>query len=136
MLAVCEQLAANLRGHLSRAIRAKFEVLCIVAIMHHDIVRDLIRNSVKDKTAWDWQRQLKFNADENKAAHLEMIMYKSLYTYEFVGSKKRMVCSAQSNKCFLFLLHAIASQQCSLLAGPSGCGKSETVQELGRLLGR
>ena len=136
MMTVCEQLAGNLRGHLARTIRAKFEVLCVVSIMHHDTVREFIRNTVKEQTSWDWQKQLKFSTDEHKGVYLEMIMYKSLYTYEFVGSKKRMVCSAQSNKSYLFLLHAIASHQCSLLAGPSGCGKSETIQELGRLLGR
>ena len=136
MLTVCDQLAANLRGHLARTVRAKFEVLCVVSIMQHEIVRDFIKNSVKDRASWDWQRQLKFSMDEHQSVHLEMIMYKTPYTYEFLGSKKRMACTAVSNKSYLFLVHVIASQQCSLLTGPSGTGKSETIQELGRFLGR
>jgi len=131
-----DQLALNLRGPLPRPIRAKLEALCIVNMMHQDIVRDLVQGCVKDKNSWDWQQHLKFSTDEQEHVYLETVLYKSAHTFEFMGCRKRLVCTAQTNKCYLFMMHAIASQQVACLTGPSGSGKSETILELGRMLGR
>jgi len=131
------QLSSQLRGHLTRSVRSKFEVLCTIHIMHQDIVAHLVQNGVKKKDSWDWQRQLKFGTDEGQGAIcLEATIYKSPYTYEFIGCKKRLVCTPQTNKCYIFMLQAVATQACACFSGSSGCGKSETFQELGRLLGR
>jgi len=131
-----DQLASNLRGHLPRPIRAKLEVLCIVNMMHQDIAQNLVEGFVKEKNSWDWQRQLKFSTNEQKIVYLETVLYKSPHTFEFMGCRKRLVCTAQTNKCYLFMMHAVASQQVACLTGPSGSGKSETILELGRMLGR
>jgi len=131
------QLSAQLRGPLTRSIRSKFESLCTINIMHQDIVAHLVQNVVRKKDSWEWQRQLKFGTDgEPGSIFLEATVYKSPYTYEFIGCKKRLVCTPQTNKCYLFMLQAVATSACACLSGSSGCGKSETFQELGRLLGR
>lgn len=130
------QLARDLRGPLLRTIRSKLEALTVVNMTHQDVVKNLITDFVKDKHSWNWQRQLKFASDEQKNVFLEAVMYKNPHTYEFVGCKKRLIYTAETNKSYLFMLHTIASKQCVSLAGTSGCGKSETIQELGRMLGR
>ena len=133
---VSDQFIANLRTYSSSTSRAKFEALFTLNIMHENVVRNLITDATKDRRSWIWQRQLKFNTDEKQNVQLSTLMYKSPHTYEFIGCRKRLIHTAQTNKCYLFLLNAVASQQCASLAGVSGCGKSETIHELGRMLGR
>jgi dynein heavy chain len=131
-----DQFAMHLRGLQPRSARAKLEAMCVVNMMHQDIVKSLVKDFIKDKRSWEWQCQLKCSIDDQRSIYLETLMYKSPHTYEFVGCRKRLICTAQTNKCYIFLLHTIVSQQFAYLAGPSGCGKTETIHELGRMLGR
>nr|KAF6307771.1 dynein axonemal heavy chain 6 [Myotis myotis] len=128
-------LAALVRGHLSKIHRNIVTALITIDVHARDIVTDLVQAQVEEVESFDWQRQLRYYWDidvDNCVARMALSQY--TYGYEYLGACPRLVITPLTDRCYLCLMGALQLDLGGAPAGPAGTGKTETTKDLAKAL--
>ena len=70
-----------------------------------------------------------FNSlDEKPEPSVTILNQEYSYGYEFYGAQPQVGLTPQTDKCFLSISQALASNRGAMLVGGPGAGKTETVK--------
>ena len=69
-----------------------------------------------------------YSADEKPDPTLVILNQNYSYGYEFYGAQAQVGLTPQTDKCFLSMSQALASNRGAMLVGGPGVGKTETVK--------
>ncbi|XP_023141924.2 dynein axonemal heavy chain 6 isoform X2 [Amphiprion ocellaris] len=128
-------LAACVRGQLTALHRNIITALITIDVHARDIVTDLVRQKVDNKSNFEWQRQLRYYWDvdlDNCVATMALSTY--IYGYEYLGACPRLVITPLTDRCYLCLMGALQLDLGGAPAGPAGTGKTETTKDLAKAL--
>ncbi|XP_037621211.1 dynein heavy chain 6, axonemal [Sebastes umbrosus] len=128
-------LAALVRGQLPTLHRNIITALITIDVHARDIVIDLVRQKVDDRSNFEWQRQLRYYWDldmDNCVAKMALSTY--IYGYEYLGACPRLVITPLTDRCYLCLMGALQLDLGGAPAGPAGTGKTETTKDLAKAL--
>lgn len=128
-------LAALVRGQLPALHRNIITALITIDVHARDIVTDLVRQKVDNKSNFEWQRQLRYYWDvdlDNCVATMALSTY--IYGYEYLGACPRLVITPLTDRCYLCLMGALQLDLGGAPAGPAGTGKTETTKDLAKAL--
>ncbi|XP_029013318.1 dynein axonemal heavy chain 6 isoform X2 [Betta splendens] len=128
-------LAALVRGQLPTLHRNIITALITIDVHARDIVTDLVRQKVDNKSNFEWQRQLRYYWDldlDNCLATMALSTY--TYGYEYLGACPRLVITPLTDRCYLCLMGALQLDLGGAPAGPAGTGKTETTKDLAKAL--
>jgi len=133
------ELAEMVRDKVDELKKSLIERLIIINVHARDVVRDLIREDVRVKTDFEWQKNLKFYWENNKETEKEEVIIKQtnsrfIYGYEYLGNPERMVITPLTDKCYITLTSALHLNFGGAPAGPAGTGKTETTKDLSKAL--
>ncbi|XP_048507335.1 dynein axonemal heavy chain 6 [Athalia rosae] len=129
------QLAAMVRGELTRLVREVIINLITVDVHARDTITILVENKVSSSTNFEWMKALRYYWDEeidNCLARMSSAEY--LYGYEYLGAQRRLVITPLTDKCYLCLMGALQLDLGGAPAGPAGTGKTETTKDLAKAL--
>ncbi|XP_013769554.1 dynein heavy chain 6, axonemal [Pundamilia nyererei] len=96
-------LAALVRGQLPALHRNIITALITIDVHARDIVTDLVRQKVDNRSSFEWQRQLRYYWDmdlNNCVATMALSTY--IYGYEYLGACPRLVITPLTLSRFLF----------------------------------
>ncbi|XP_042075509.1 LOW QUALITY PROTEIN: dynein axonemal heavy chain 6 [Haplochromis burtoni] len=128
-------LAALVRGQLPALHRNIITALITIDVHARDIVSDLVRQKVDNRSSFEWQRQLRYYWDmdlNNCVATMALSTY--IYGYEYLGACPRLVITPLTDRCYLCLMGALQLDLGGAPAGPAGTGKTETTKDLAKAL--
>jgi len=133
------ELAVMVRDKVDELKKSLIERLIIINVHARDVVRDLIKMNVREKTNFEWQKNLKFYWEKDKETNkLEVIIKQTnshfIYGYEYLGNPERMVITPLTDKCYITLTSALHLNFGGAPAGPAGTGKTETTKDLSKAL--
>jgi len=133
------ELAEMVRDKVDELKKSLIERLIIINVHARDVVRDLIKEDVKEKTNFEWQKNLKFYWENDKETEREEVLIKQtnskfIYGYEYLGNPERMVITPLTDKCYITLTSALHLNFGGAPAGPAGTGKTETTKDLSKAL--
>uniref|UniRef100_A0A7S1KS08 Cytoplasmic dynein 2 heavy chain 1 n=1 Tax=Percolomonas cosmopolitus TaxID=63605 RepID=A0A7S1KS08_9EUKA len=114
----------------------KIKALILDLIHNIDVVQQLIDSDIQNESDWMWQKQLRFELNEEKKAIAKMCDAQFDYTYEYQGNVAKLVHTPLTDKCYLTLTQGMHLGYGGNPYGPAGTGKTESVKALGSLLGR
>jgi dynein heavy chain, axonemal len=122
------------------------ERLIIINVHARDVVRDLVKEDVREKNNFEWQKNLKFyweyergndgssDAKERYEVVIRQTNSRFIYGYEYLGNPERMVITPLTDKCYITLTSALHLNYGGAPAGPAGTGKTETTKDLSKAL--
>jgi dynein heavy chain, axonemal len=137
------ELVADKVGELKKSL---VERLIIINVHARDVVRDLVRDDVREKNNFEWQKNLKFyweyergnDGSSESKERFEVIIRQTnsrfIYGYEYLGNPERMVITPLTDKCYITLTSALHLNYGGAPAGPAGTGKTETTKDLSKAL--
>ena len=119
--------------NLSRADRSR--VMCMITLDAHgrDIFTKMVLENVPDKTAFQWQSQLKQRWIDNEA-HMHIADARFLYSYEYLGNGPRLVVTPLTDRIYVTATQALNLKMGCAPAGPAGTGKTESTKDLANAL--
>ncbi len=104
------------------------------------ITRQLLSMTNCNTKAFEWLSQMRFYLDPRKPPlqQLQLCMAdaKFEYGFEYLGVQERLVMTPLTDRCYLTMTQALATNLGGSPFGPAGTGKTETVKALGNQLGR
>ena len=117
--------------------RLVIENLICLQMYQKEAFDDLVQKRAFVPTDFDWERHIRYywKHDDKKMTVLIAGM-ECTYSWEYMGLKDRLVCTAMTQRCFVALSQAIGMCNGCSLVGPNGSGKAETIRDLGRGLGK
>jgi dynein heavy chain 2, cytosolic len=80
----------------------KYKALIMDTIHHMDVVQQLKTDHIKNIFDWQWQKQLRFYFESNRAI-IRMVDAQFNYTYEYQGNAQKLVHTPLTDKCYLTL---------------------------------
>ncbi|XP_069117336.1 dynein axonemal heavy chain 6-like isoform X3 [Argopecten irradians] len=117
--------------------RSSIEALLTINVHNRDIVIMMIDDKITRKDDFDWNRQLRYEWDEQRNNCLVMQSNASFqYGYEYLGCSSRLVITPLTDRCYLTLTGALHLHLGGSPAGPAGTGKTETVKDLAKAVGK
>ncbi|OWF46435.1 Dynein heavy chain 6, axonemal [Mizuhopecten yessoensis] len=117
--------------------RSSIEALLTINVHNRDIVIMMIDDRITRKDDFDWNRQLRYEWDEQRNNCLVMQSNASFqYGYEYLGCSSRLVITPLTDRCYLTLTGALHLHLGGSPAGPAGTGKTETVKDLAKAVGK
>ncbi|KAJ3135949.1 hypothetical protein HK100_002228 [Physocladia obscura] len=134
-------LADMVLSDLPAIRRRKCEHLITELVHQRDVIRELVKNGVKNKKEFNWLYHMRFYLTPNPEKPLESLQIKMadatfLYGFEYLGIPDRLVQTPLTDRCYLTLTQALASRLGGSPFGPAGTGKTESVKALAIQLGR
>ena len=141
-LAICNKRLDNLinlvTGELARALRTTVIALITLDVHARDCIQGLADERVEGPSAFSWQKQLRFypGSEDKKDVHIRITDYKTLYSYEWIGNRTRLVITPLTDRCYVTLCTAMKLMLGAAPAGPAGTGKTETTKDLARAMAR
>ena len=123
-------------NNITRLDVLKLETGAIIKMIHRDIVEELSRKRVKDVYEFEWQKHCRhyYNTEKAKVVvHISNV--RCTFNHEYLGSKRRIVMTPLTEKCFVALTQTVKAFKAGVPFGPAGTGKSELVKELGFITG-
>jgi dynein heavy chain len=122
--------------HLTKEVRTKIITIITVDVHNRDVVQSLIDTKTMEKTAFAWQRQLRYAWNPLiKECTILVADAKFYYSYEYIGNTGRLVITPLTDRCYITLTQALRLIMGGAPAGPAGTGKTETTKDLGRGMG-
>ena len=136
------ELAELVSSGVSELKKSLLERLIIINVHSRDVLKDLIKEDVKEKNNFEWQKNLKFywennNIETNKERYdvtIRQTNSRFIYGYEYLGNPERMVITPLTDKCYITLTSALHLNFGGAPAGPAGTGKTETTKDLSKAL--
>lgn len=128
------------RVNESRLKAITFSNLITIDVHNKNIIENLIKNGIEDKSAFEWIMQLRYYWEYTDKTE-QNVMVKSVqtdfpYGYEYIGNAEILVITPLTDKCYLTLMGALRLNLGGAPAGPAGTGKTETTKDLGRSLAK
>ncbi|XP_071963333.1 dynein axonemal heavy chain 6-like [Antedon mediterranea] len=140
----CDDLITNLNTlaglvtqNLATHQRMSVEAFITILVHSRDILLNLIQNKVFTDNSFEWQRQLRYEWDEqHNSCQVRQANASFLYGYEYLGCSARLVITPLTDRCYLTLTGALHLHLGGSPAGPAGTGKTETVKDLAKAVGK
>lgn len=119
--------------NLSKADRSR--VMCMITLDAHgrDIFTKMVLENVPDKTAFQWQSQLKQRWIDNET-HMHIADARFFYSYEYLGNGPRLVVTPLTDRIYVTATQALNLKMGCAPAGPAGTGKTESTKDLANAL--
>ncbi|KAJ3093097.1 Dynein heavy chain 6, axonemal [Quaeritorhiza haematococci] len=131
------QLAALVRGDLTKIQRAILGALITIDVHNRDIIQGLITAKTSSPSDFEWTKQLRYYWDmDGDTCHVKMSTSVFNYGYEYLGCSPRLVITPLTDRCYLTLTGALQLNLGGSPVGPAGTGKTETVKDLAKALAR
>ena len=123
------------------ALRKKLEHLMYEYVHRRSVTRGLVAKRISSNKSFEWLSQMRFyfdprQADVLKQLSIHMADTQFHYGFEYLGVQERLVTTPVTDRCYLTMTQALASNLGGSPFGPAGTGKTETVKALGNQLGR
>lgn len=139
-LDVCNQrleaLITMVQGNLKNEARTKAIVMITIDVHARDVVQTLIDTKAQSPTEFCWQSQLRYYwQEETQECKISICDFRSMYSYEYHGNRKRLVITPLTDRCYITLTMALRLMLGGAPAGPAGTGKTETTKDLATQLG-
>ena len=133
------ELAEMVRDKVGELKKSLVERLIIINVHARDVVKDLIKLNVQEKSNFEWQKNLKFYWEKDIDSEKREVVIKQtnsrfIYGYEYLGNPERMVITPLTDKCYITLTSALHLNYGGAPAGPAGTGKTETTKDLSKAL--
>ena len=80
----------------------KYKALIMDTVHNMDVVKQLQEARVRNIYDWQWQKQLRFYLENNRAI-IRMVDAQFNYTYEYQGNAAKLVHTPLTDKCYLTL---------------------------------
>ncbi|KAI9190457.1 hypothetical protein H9P43_001891 [Blastocladiella emersonii ATCC 22665] len=136
-IANLSQVAAIVRGDLTKLQRAVLGALITIDVHARDILLEMLDNGVSSDEDFGWLKQLRYYWDpETDVCVVRMSDTAFNYGCEYLGCSPRLVITPLTDRCYLTLTGAIAINLGGSPLGPAGTGKTETVKDLAKALAR
>ncbi len=120
--------------------RRKMEHLIYEYVHRRSITRQLLAVRNCSNKSFEWLAQMRFYLDTRKPPLQQLTLCmadaKFVYGFEYLGVQERLVMTPLTDRCYLTMTQALASNLGGSPFGPAGTGKTETVKALGNQLGR
>ncbi len=120
--------------------RRKLEHLIYEYVHRRSITRQLLAAPSCSAKCFEWLSQMRFYLDVRKPPMQQLTLCmadaKFVYGFEYLGVQERLVVTPLTDRCYLTMTQALASNLGGSPFGPAGTGKTETVKALGNQLGR
>ncbi|XP_033124826.1 dynein heavy chain 6, axonemal-like [Anneissia japonica] len=130
-------LAGLVTENLATHQRMSVEAFITILVHSRDILMNLIQNKVFTDDSFEWQRQLRYEWDEqHNSCQVRQANASFLYGYEYLGCSARLVITPLTDRCYLTLTGALHLHLGGSPAGPAGTGKTETVKDLAKGIGK
>ncbi|KAM3623278.1 uncharacterized protein V6R79_009492 [Siganus canaliculatus] len=128
-------LTALIRGQLPSLHRNIISALITIDVHSRDIITNLVRQKVDDKSNFEWQRHLRYHWDQDQDTCVAtMGLSNYIYGYEYLGACPRLVITPLTERCYIGLMAALQLDLGGAPTGPAGTGKTETVKDLAKAL--
>ena len=110
-------------------------------VHRRSVTRGLVAKRISSNKSFEWLSQMRFyfdprQADVLKQLSIHMADTQFHYGFEYLGVQERLVTTPVTDRCYLTMTQALASNLGGSPFGPAGTGKTETVKALGNQLGR
>ena len=126
----------NIQGNLKNEARTKAIVMITIDVHARDVVQTLIDTKAQSPTEFCWQSQLRYYwQEETQECKISICDFRSMYSYEYHGNRKRLVITPLTDRCYITLTMALRLMLGGAPAGPAGTGKTETTKDLATQLG-
>ncbi|KAI9203256.1 dynein heavy chain and region D6 of dynein motor-domain-containing protein [Polychytrium aggregatum] len=130
-------VAALVRGDLTKIQRAILGALITIDVHNRDIVHGLIATKCNGLGDFEWTKQQRYYWDsEADTCHVKMSSSLFNYGYEYLGCSPRLVITPLTDRCYLTLTGAMQLNLGGSPVGPAGTGKTETVKDLAKAMAR
>ncbi|KXS09529.1 hypothetical protein M427DRAFT_128896 [Gonapodya prolifera JEL478] len=131
------QLAALVRGDLTKIQRAILGAMITIDVHNRDIIQALYNAKCSSPGDFEWTKQMRYYWDsEGDTCHVKMSTSTFIYGYEYLGCSPRLVITPLTDRCYLTLTGAVQLNLGGSPVGPAGTGKTETVKDLAKALAR
>jgi len=127
-------LAAMVRGQLTKLQRSVICALITVDVHARDIISIMVVRQINNDRNFEWLKQLRYYWDTVDNCVAYMANARWLYAFEYLGSSPRLVITPLTDKCYLCLMGALQLNLGGAPAGPAGTGKTETTKDLAKAL--
>lgn len=127
-------LAAMVRGNLTKLQRSVICALITIDVHARDIISTMVIRKIDSDKHFEWLKQLRYYWDPVDSCIACMANARWLYAFEYLGASPRLVITPLTDKCYLCLMGALQLNLGGAPAGPAGTGKTETTKDLAKAL--
>ena len=116
--------------------RSLLGVLLVIDVHNRDVIETLIADGADSVGHFSWMAQMTYYADRGGGVTVRHVNATLPYSYEYLGSPKRLVITPLTDRAFLTCTQALHLNLGGAPQGPAGTGKTESVKDLGKALAR